>query len=140
MTNLQIRLDWAHVVNFVSADRDYAEVKRSYLLGSYYTYFKTFLFGNRNESPVVWSPKFDCDDFARLFCALIMLAHFQGQGSAAEGVAVGEIHYFQKADPTKGHAIVCAYTDAGRIFIEPQTGEELKLTNEEIRTVFFARF
>ncbi len=107
-------------------------------MGAYYSYFKNFLFGNKTESSIVWAPKFDCDDFARLFCALIMLAHFQSQGSAAEGVAVGEIHFIQRTGG--GHAIVCAFTDQGRKFIEPQTGTILNLTDEEIASIFFARF
>lgn len=138
MTAVDIRLQFPQCGNIVTADRDYAEVKLSYLLGKYYSYFKTFLFGNRDESPIVWSPKFDCDDFARLFCALLMLAHFQSMGSAEEGVAVGEIHYVQTGGG--GHAIVCAFTDQGRKFIEPQTGAILNLTNEEIASIFFARF
>jgi hypothetical protein len=134
----EIRASFPFCPHVITADRDYAEVKLSYLTGSFYSYFKNFLFGNSSESPIVWAPKFDCDDFARLFCALLMLGHFQSQGSAAEGVAVGEIHFIQRTG--SGHAIVCAFTEQGRKFIEPQTGAILQLTDEEIASIFFVRF
>jgi hypothetical protein len=136
--NVDIIVQFPGCPHIVTADRDYAEVKKSYLLGAYYSWFKNFLYGGGNDPTIVWDATFDCDDFARLFCALLQLAHFRNKRTNEEGVAVGEIHYMQ--DTGGGHAIVCAFTDEGRIFIEPQTGLEMKLSNNEIASIFLARF
>lgn len=137
-TALALRQDFVNCSHVIIADRDYSEVTRSYLLGAYYSWFKTFLFGGSNDVPITWHISFDCDDFARLFCALLQLAHYKNAGSNTEGVAVGEVHYIRESG--SGHAIVCAYTDVGRIFIEPQTGQQIYLSNEEVASIFFVRF
>jgi hypothetical protein len=141
MDSIQIRIRFSQLcpdlTNIFCADRNYAEVKKDYLLKNFYNWYKGFLF---NQDVVRWDTRFDCDDFARSYSTLIQLAHFQAKGNNDEGVAVGEIFFHINGDPTKGHAINCAFTEEGLIFIEPQNGTQLHLSNEEVNSIFFARF
>jgi hypothetical protein len=114
-------------------DVSYAVPTRDWLLNKFYPWFKSERWGGGLSA---WTRKNDCDNFARAFCVYCQDAHaLTPQGD--EGLAVGEFCYQAAAGP---HAIVCAFTDAGRIFIEPQTGKEITLTEQEIKSCFRASF
>jgi hypothetical protein len=122
---------------FIVADRTYAPVKKKYLLENFYDWYRKFMF---SQDVIKWDSRFDCDDFAALYRSLIQLAHFQAKGNNDEGVAVGEVFFWQEGNPDKGHAINCGMTEEGLIFFEPQTGKQLHLSNEELASIFFVRF
>jgi hypothetical protein len=89
---------------------------------------------------VKWDPRFNCRHFAAYYAELAQSRfyseNFQSDSNAM-ALAVGPIWY--QADNGKGgHAIVMALTEKGRIFIEPQTGEEVHLSANEQKSIFFA--
>lgn len=86
-----------------------------------------------------WREDWDCDDFARLYATHAQILHARDTKSTAQGLAVGEFWY--KPDSGGGHAINIAVIGPSTIiFIEPQTGAELKLSSSEIKSAFFVRF
>lgn len=124
-----------------SADRDYGLATLAYLLGAFYRWFKDEMFrvvGNE------WNKRFDCDDFARFFAAWAALANRIAKkvGGHPEGLAVGECWFVQ--DTGGGHAINIALTEIGDVltvvFIEPQNGKRLELSETERHSIFLVKF
>lgn len=109
-------------------DAEYALPSCGWLLDSFYPWFRSFLqaFGvleYRAEAG-------DCDDYAALYAALARLCHRRMAGSTGTGLAVGYMHYLT-ANGTS-HAVVVAITsDRGPVFIEPQTGLTVSLSDAE---------
>lgn len=124
-----------------SADRAYALATLGYLLGAFYRWFKDEMFrvvGNE------WNKRFDCDDFARFFAAWAALANRIADKAEGhpEGLAVGECWF--KQDSGGGHAINIALTEIDEalavVFIEPQNGKRLALSQSECHSIFYVRF
>lgn len=91
---------------------------------------------------VKYDKKFDCNFFASLYISVAQITylvetwHF---GSNADGLALAEIWY--KPDNSKNrHAIVAVLTEIGLIFIEPQTGKRIFLTDTEKDSIFFIKW
>ena len=82
-----------------------------------------------------WADKYDCDDFAMAFKLAVQEAHWQSDQTTNDGLAVGIVHYH--SDRGGGHAINWAVTEDGLIYIEPQTGEIICLSEQELRSRFF---
>lgn len=125
----------------VLADTDYACPTLRWLQGPFWDSFQADRWAKGLR---VWERKNDCDNFARAYAQHAQDCHAlsrrtQDADSSTEGLAVGEIFYTQEKSGG-GHAIVCAFTDAGRLFIEPQNGLTLALTEREIDSIFFVRF
>ncbi len=121
--------DESHLGGFVG-DVGYAVVKAS-SLPAYYAQFHADLF---SQGITEWSTKFDCNHFAAYYVAKaqIKYAHDNFQSfTKAQTLALGEFWYTPDGS-TSGHAIVVAWTDEGLLFIEPQTGELKKLSNNEV--------
>lgn len=78
----------------------------------------------------------DCDDYSRGLCNAAQLTH--RDPTKGQAYAVGDFHYVTRDN--KKHAIVIALTAEGWIFIEPQTAEEVYLTDQEVKSCFFLRF
>jgi len=114
-------------------DNDYNLPKKAWVLGPFYDFFIKEL-GRLNIS--VWDKKFDCDDFSSMFRLFAQICHKASKGEA-EGIAVSEIGYIKESG--EQHAITCAFTDKGPIFLEPQTGEPLLLTDNEIQSIYRVR-
>lgn len=131
MTRLDIQSYFVTRVWF--ADDTFARPKLSWLLGAFYDAFREDRFNKVGR----YSRKNDCDNFARAFAQLAQDCHAISAGSDAEALAIGEFFYQSRNGP---HAIVVAFTDAGRKFIEPQTGRVLELTEGEAMSCTFARF
>lgn len=114
------------------ADSSYAVIN-SAALPAYYTWFRERL---RDLGIMRWDEKFDCDNFARLYCDL-MAARFYGStwesGTTpkAESPSVAGYWYVPGGSGFSGHAIAAVATERGLLFIEPQTGAELQLTDAE---------
>lgn len=118
-------------------DQNYAVPTSAWLLKEFYPWFwqmRTAL-GLR-----VYSRRNDCDNYARAAAQAAEDCHsLTAGGPDAEGLAVGEFWY--RKDSGEGHAICVAIVDDGRrIFFEPQSGDELKLTSKEFASCYFARF
>lgn len=133
MTPLELRSYFRCIA--ICADESYALPTLRWLQGEFWTSFQADRWAKGLK---VWARKNDCDSFARAFAQHAQDCHAMSHGSDAEGLAVGEVFYTKRTG--EGHAIVCAFTEQGRTFIEPQTGLTLELTEGEISCIFFARF
>lgn len=128
-----------NTVDFICPDKEYAIVKKEWLLGKFYDWHKTIL---KDIGCEVWDDKFDCDKFSTTFRIFAHLAFkLTNPNTTAQSALVGEIYYKINADPNRGHAINFAMDKDRQIyFIEPQTGKEIKLTQEEIDSIETAIF
>jgi hypothetical protein len=114
----------------------YAEVNSEWLTKFYQDYRSEL-----NRLGIVkWNERFDCRRFAGLYAELaqskFFVESFQSE-NAAQSLAVGQVWY--NLENGKGaHAIIVALTERGRIFIEPQTGKEVTLTQKEVGSIFFS--
>ena len=116
----------------LAADAAYQEMTKSWLLNDFKKWFNEV----KHAIGFVYTPEAsDCDDFAVLYSALARLCHAKTRPGGG-ALAIGPIWYQSNAGP---HAIVVAFTDEGIVFVEPQTGDSLELTDLErasIHTVF----
>lgn len=126
---------WEH-----GADQSYAEVNAD-ALPAYYDWFRSKLF---DLGVTRWNAKHDCDDFANLYADLLQLRFYLAQWEAgpipdAEALAVARYWYRPNAG-LGGHAINAIATQRGLVFVEPQTGEVLKLSPNEVASRYRAIF
>jgi hypothetical protein len=115
-------------------DASYTRPTLRWLQGAFWDAFREDRFNKVGR----YSRKNDCDNFARAYAQLAQDCHAMSTGRDAEGLAVGEVFYITRKG--EGHAIVCAFTDQGRKFIEPQTGRVIDLTENELLSCTFVRF
>jgi hypothetical protein len=124
----------------ITGDTAYAEVNSAWLK-SFYPEFRAEIF---RQGVVEWDERFDCNHFASYYVALAQTRFFiaaWGKSTPAQTLALGTFWYFPKRSrPGNGHAIVCALTERGLLFIEPQSGKELTLTAEERASVMLTAF
>ena len=118
----------------ITADQTYAKPKLDWLLGDYAEWFKAYRWKLGLDK---WQRRHDCDDFARAYAQGCSDAWALTEEGKSEGLAVGEFFYHSVNGP---HAIVCAFTPEGRVFIEPQTCKLLNLSDKEINSCWYARF
>jgi hypothetical protein len=100
--------------------------------------FSPFFMGILKNLSLPYSFKFDCDDYSSLYRVLAQICHKKSEGNG-EGIAVAEIMYKPNWANGLNHAINAAYTDEGWVFIEPQGGQIIKLTEEEINSIYYVR-
>lgn len=119
---------WHAVPRGQLADAAYAPPRRDWLLGEFASFFRQSLVALGASTYTAESG--DCDDYAALYAALARLCHRRTPGHAGAGLPVGVVWYPQRTGG--GHAVNVAITsDAGVIFIEPQTQRQIELTPEE---------
>ena len=119
-----------------TGDASYAEVN-SVWLKSYYDSFRSSLF---REGVVKWDGRFDCNHFASFYVALAQIKFFNENfhgGTRAQTLAVGECWYHSERGP---HAIVMVVADTGVTYIEPQNGQQLNLSTEQIASRYLVKF
>ena len=123
---------WAAKIlaNTTFADNSWNLPKNSWLFNKFYPFFQDELFRLGAQK---WTKKWDCEDFAREFKSLAQICHNNSPLATAEGLAIGEIDYTKESG--ERHCINIAFTDKGVIFIEPQTGESLLLTENEKNSI-----
>ena len=119
-------------------DEVYAEVNSQWLQ-QYYQEFRSEL---HRLGVLQWDERFDCNRFAELYVGLAQARFFREtfhSRSAARALAIGPFWYVR--DNGRGsHAVVQALTERGRVFIDPQTGEEVQLTTSESTTFAYFQF
>lgn len=118
-------------------DTAYAVVSSAWLSG-YYERFRADLFA---KDVVGWEGRFDCNKFAAAYAAGAQLEFYRdtwGTRAPGQALAVGEVWY--EAAGRGPHAIVAAITERGVVFIEPQSGKEVRLTPGELASITFKRF
>ena len=86
-----------------------------------------------------WEPKFNCIHITSLYVEAAQLKFASknfSYTSKAEALAIGEVWYHpDKFNEGMDHAIVIVYTNKGLLFIEPQTGNEIKLSDTEMKSI-----
>lgn len=120
------------------SDRSYRLVARADL-PKYFDDFRDTLF---RLGLTKWDSRFDCNKFSALYIQIAQARHAVANwhsDTATESLALGEVWFIQ--DRTRqAHAIVVAHTDAGEVFIEPQTGKEIELSVRERSSIFFRKY
>jgi hypothetical protein len=119
-----------------TGDTGYAQV-RSAQLPALYDNFRSEIF---RQGVTKWDERFDCNHFAAYYVALAQTRFYIENFHAAtraQSLAVGVFWYHSTRGP---HAIVCALTERGAVFIEPQNGREITLTPAERASAFLVAF
>jgi hypothetical protein len=121
----------------LTADATYAKPTLRWLRDVLWPYFKD---DRHAKGLLTWTRRNDCDNFARAYAQAAADCHGANSGDASEGLAVGEFWYVGKEHVKGPHAIVVAFTDEGKVFIEPQSGQRIALTPEEENSCFLVKF
>lgn len=110
------------------ADNTYAAPTRDWLTGDFYGWFQAVLFA---FSCTRYKPESeDCDDFADLFSTFARICHRRTSPDCGAALPVGILWY---QSPMGYHAVNIALTsDHGLVVIEPQNGNVLTLTPEQV--------
>ena len=111
----------------VLGDAVYAEVNSNWL-PSFHDYFCTTLYG---DGILEWDAR-SAGHFASYYVALAQARFYREtfyNFEKANAMAIGTVSY--ASTDGSGHALVVALTERGRIFIEPQSGNEVELTPAE---------
>lgn len=117
----------------VLGDRAYAEVNSKWL-SAFYDDFRAGLCSN---GILKWDARFTCRHFAAYYAALAQTRFYRGSYRGTEkanALALGTVWY-TRSDGS-GHALIVAFTERGRIFVEPQTGKEVMLASAEQHRAF----
>lgn len=127
-------------------DREYIHPTKDWFFGA----FATAMQNNLRELGVAdyTAEENDCDDFAAIARAMAQVMNHRTAGhERGKALAVGEFLYTiggDTGDEAKGHAINCAIIlKDGKpvlVFMEPQTGRQVYLTEKEIQSCNFFRF
>jgi hypothetical protein len=135
MTAADIRQQFPAWSPFLPAEDAYALVEWAWLRDVFYPRFRA---ERQRLGASTYARRNDCDDFARAYAQLCQDCWANTPGDEPEAaVAVGEFWYVSRSGP---HAINVAFTDQGKIYIEPQTGLRLALTPQEELSCIAVRF
>lgn len=115
------------------SDRTFNITSLRWIMEKFYPFFVKKL----SELGVsVWDNKWDCEDFTSFFKSMAQVCHRNSNGTA-EGLAIGEIYYHQDGASGENHAINVIFTENGPIFFEPQQGLPVKLSDSEIKSIYY---
>ena len=134
MTATELRLEFPAYTPVLIADAGYAKPTLRWLQDVFWPWFRA---DRERKGLRSWTRRNDCDNFARAYAQGAADCHAITAGNDQEGLAVGEYWYHSRNGL---HAVVIAFTDQGRVYIEPQTGERLQVTQQEEQSCIFARF
>jgi hypothetical protein len=137
LTAAEIRSKFPAWVPVILSDSDYGKPTVAWLREKFWPWFQRQRF---DLGLLKWDRRNDCDNFARSYAQSAADCHALTVGENAEGLAVGEFYYIGTSHVKGAHAIVVAFTEEGKIYIEPQTGQRLALTPTEELSCFFVRF
>lgn len=121
-----------------ASDADYSIPTKGWVTRNFKKYFKKKMRSDPTLG-MIWKEKHDCDNFATAYRMYMQALHSKQPGKSGESIAVAEMWFMQ--DGVGGHAINMVIVDDYQvIFIEPQTGDEIKLSNKEKKTCWFVRY
>jgi hypothetical protein len=124
-----------HDIIFI-ADATFSVPTERWVTRNFKKYFKKVM---NVHHTYVWTKAHDCDNFATAYRMYMQFLHSEQSNHDSESIAVCEMHY--KIDNAGYHAINAVIVDNYRvIFIEPQTGNKVNLSNQEKRSCYFVRF
>jgi len=86
-----------------------------------------------------WREHHDCDDKAAMFRCVACAKWAQRKTRAAQGIAVGEVHYVTDAGGAHAINVVILPNNIIR-YVEPQRPMWVELSRHEIDSIFFVRF
>jgi hypothetical protein len=137
MTAAEIRAAFQPWTPLIVSDETYAKPTAAWLRDTFWPWFQKqrFDLGLHN-----WDRRSDCDNFARAYAQACADCHALTAGEDSEGLAVGEFFYVGSSHVKGPHAIIVAFTDEGKIYIEPQSGQRLALNPTEEMSCFHCRF
>jgi len=122
---------------FVS-DANYSIPTKKWVTRNYKKYFRRKM-GADTTLGMVWKEKHDCDNFATAYRMFMQALHSKQPGKSGESIAVAEIWFMQGG--VGGHAINMVIVDDYQpLFIEPQSGDEIRLSNKEKISCWFVRY
>jgi hypothetical protein len=122
----------------VVGNRLYAEVDSGWLR-QWYARYRAEL---HHLGIVRWDMRFDCNRFAAFYSGMAQAFFYSDafhSRTPAQALALGPFWY-RRDDDGGGHAIIQAVTERGRIFIDPQSGVEVKLTGVELASAYLQFF
>jgi hypothetical protein len=115
-------------------DRAYVVIEHRWLTGTFLPYFRSFLL--HLHAGTSGGEGYDCDNFAMLFRAKLMLSNMLAGGARRAEVPCGRLTVAQRAafggvPGAAGalHALVVVRTDSGWFVVEPQTCTIVELRN-----------
>lgn len=124
----------------LTGDNTYAIVNYDWLF-EFYKVWRSEIFA---QDVVQWDDKFDCNKFASSYISRAQIEYFKETWGKdkPQALALAEIWYVDKEINSKQyrHAIVAALTNKGLIFLEPQTGERLMLTEKQQASIYLKKF
>lgn len=119
----------------------YAVPALDWLLGPFWEFFRARYWATNSDK---WKFRWECRDFARAYACAAQECWGASNPAGAEdsdALAVGEIWFIPDAGhPEIGHAVCAAITEAGLVFIEPQTGRPYPMTPGQLASRYFLRF
>lgn len=125
----------------LTPDREYMHPTKGWILGDFANALRVLL--SELEQTTYRIQSNDCDDFARLAAWFAQMLHNRTAPTSEAALAFGEFYYVQDIS-RKGHAINCAIVmDDGKpslIFFEPQSQEQVYLSEREIGTCEYFHF
>lgn len=137
MTAAELRTQFPPWVPVIVSDATYGKPTVAWLREKFWPWFQKQRFDLGLNK---WERRNDCDNFARAYAQSAADCHALTKGADdAEGLAVGEFYYVGTSHVKGPHAIVVAFTDDGKVFIEPQTGQRIALTPSEEMSCFSVR-
>lgn len=148
---IELKYRFKNVKSLIISDNTYWLPSRDYVS---IRFLPNFIKINR----IKYSIKFDCDDFSRKFSVWAQEFYTKTvMNKNMESIAVCELFYMKKIQPLNlrigdiivelpwmrcaRHAINCiVLDDLSLMFIEPQSGQEVTLSDDEIKSIYFCRF
>lgn len=120
------------------ADENYVLPTRKFVNDVILVAYTKFL----TENHITYNDRFDCDDFARTFALFAAICNNLDGPNGFQGIAVGELWYMREDLIGKtAHAInIIVTADQEVIFIEPQNGKLVHLSESEIASTKMVRF
>ena len=135
LTNIEV----SNIRSGYTGDSIYAVVN-SNSLQSFYDNFRDVL---SKQGLVKWDARFDCNHFSSLYIALAQSKYTVAawnSSTPAQSLAMAEIWYNKDGIKNNGHAVVLIITENGPIYIEPQTGQQIQLSDVEKNSIFFCKW
>ena len=111
---------------FIINDRDYAQPTSKWVKNVYIPWYRDTM---NAIGMMEYTNSSDCDKHATLFKIMAQICHKRTGTSKAQSLTIAEIHYITSG--TSEHAINCIMCSDDVIFIEPQTGMEVYLSQKQ---------
>jgi hypothetical protein len=137
MTGAEIRAEFPTWTPLILADASYGKPTVRWLREQFWPWYQRKRF---DLGLTKWDRRNDCDNHARSYAQYASDCHALTGGNNDEGLAVGEFFYIGTSHVNGPHAIVAAFTDEGKVYLEPQTGQRIALTPTEEMSCFHVRF